>query len=109
MEKDQRTIDIVKRGLNKRYRSEKLFKIYGLSAILVSMIFLVLLFISIIGTGYSAFFRTVVKLDITFDPESISKETLSTANYSGLVKKSLRELFPNVEGRRDKNGSCTVL
>ena len=102
MEKNQRTIDIVKRGLNKRYRSEKLFKIYGLSAILVSMIFLVLLFISIIGTGYSAFFRTVVKLDITFDPESISKETLSTANYTGLVKKSLRELFPNVEGRRDK-------
>ena len=102
MEKNQRTIDIVKRGLNKRYRSEKLFKIYGLSAILISIIFLALLFISIIGTGYSAFFRTVVKLDITFDPESISKETLATANYSGLVKKSLRTLFPQVEGRRDK-------
>ncbi|EFK06698.1 phosphate ABC transporter, permease protein PstA [delta proteobacterium NaphS2] len=102
MEKNQRTIDIVKRGLNKRYRSEKRFKIYGLSAILVSIIFLALLFISIIGTGYSAFFRTVVKLDITFDPESISKETLSTANYSGLVKKSLRGLFPNVEDRREK-------
>ncbi len=102
MEKDQRTIDIVKRGLNKRYRSEKRFRIYGLSAILISIIFLVLLFISIIGTGYSAFFRTVVKLDITFDPETVSKQTLSTANYSGLVKKSLSELFPHVEGRRDK-------
>jgi phosphate transport system permease protein len=102
MEKNQRTIDIVKKGLNKRYRSEKRFRIYGLSAILISILFLALLFISIIGTGYSAFFRTVVKLDITFEPETVSKETLSTADYSGLVKKSLRELFPHVEGRRDK-------
>jgi phosphate transport system permease protein len=102
MEKNQRTIEIVNKGLSKRYRSEKLFRIYGLSAILISIIFLALLFISIIGTGYSAFFRTVVRLDITFDPESVSKETLSTANYSGLVKKSLSELFPDVKGRGDK-------
>ena len=95
-------IHIVKKGLNKRYRSEKRFKIYGLSSILISMVFQGLLFISIIGTGYSAFFRTVIRLDITFGPESVSKETLSTADYSGLVKKSLRESFPDVEGRREK-------
>ena len=44
----------------------------------------------------------MVRLDITFDPESVSKETLSTANYSGLVKKSLSGVFPDVKGRRDK-------
>ena len=87
--------------LGKRYRAEKRFELYGLSAILISMVFLVLLFMSIIKTGYPAFFRTVIKLDITFDPETVSKETLSTANYSGLVKKSLRELFPHVSDRGD--------
>ncbi len=98
----ERTIDIVNRGLGKRYRAEKRFQLYGLSAILISMVFLALLFVSIVGTGYPAFFRTVIKLDITFDAETVSKETLSSANYSGLVKKSLGTLFPVVSGRRDK-------
>ncbi len=102
MEKKERTIDIVNRGLAKRYRAEKRFQIYGLSAILISIIFLALLFVSIVGTGYSAFTRTLIKLDITFDPETVTPETLSSANYSGLVKKSMRELFPDVKGRRDK-------
>jgi len=102
MSENQRTIDIVNRGLGKRYRAERRFQIYGLSAILISMVFLVLLFVSIIGTGYPAFFRTVIKLDITFDPQTVSRETLSTANYAGLVKKSLHEMFPDVSGRKDK-------
>jgi phosphate transport system permease protein len=101
MEESRRTIDIVNRGLKKRYRAERRFKMYGLGAILISMIFLALLFISIVGKGYPAFFRTVIKLDITFDPETVSRETLSSANYAGLVKKSLRGLFPDVQGRRD--------
>jgi phosphate transport system permease protein len=99
MEHNKRTIDIVKKGLGRRYRAERRFKIYGLCAILISFVFLALLFTSIVSTGYSAFFRTLIQLDITFDPEVVTQENLSTANYSGLVKKSLRELFPDVSGR----------
>jgi len=102
MKESGRTIDIVKQGLSRRYRAERRFKTYGLCAILISFIFLALLFISIVGKGYSAFFRTVIRLDITFDPEVVSRDNLSKANYSGLVKKSLRQLFPDVSGRRDK-------
>jgi phosphate transport system permease protein len=83
MENTKRTIHIVNAGLGKRYRAEKRFRLYGLSAILISMIFLALLFISIIGTGYPAFFRTLIRLDINFDPETVSEQTLSKANYSG--------------------------
>ena len=102
MREDRRTIDIVKQGLGKRYRAERRFRIYGLAAILVSFVFLALLFISIVSNGYAAFFRTLIRLDITFDPGSVTRETLSTANYSGLVKKSLSQLFPDVSNRKDK-------
>jgi len=102
MKENQRTIDIVNRGLTKRYRAERRFRIYGLGAIVISMIFLGFLFVSIISTGYSAFFRTVIKLDVTFDPEVVTKENLSTANYRGLVKTSVRQLFPDVSTRKDK-------
>ena len=51
----KRTIDIVHASLARRYRAERRFRRLGMSAIVCSMIFLSILFISIIGNGYSAF------------------------------------------------------
>ena len=98
----ERTLDIVNRGLSKRYRAERRFRLYGLLAIVASMTFLALLFISIIGNGYTAFQQTVLEIEVFFDPEILDAQSLATADYQGLVKKSLREMFPNVKGRRDK-------
>ena len=67
--KNERTLDIVKRGLGKRYRAERRFRFYGLLAIVASLAFLSLLFISIIGKGYSAFQQTFIQLNVSFDPE----------------------------------------
>jgi len=98
----ERTIDIVNRGLNKRYRAERRFRFYGLSAIFASMIFLSLLFISIVGKGYTAFEQTFMELDVFFDPAYLNQQSLASADYQGLVKKSLAEMFPDVKGRHDK-------
>ena len=100
--KEERTLDIVHRGLSRRYRAERRFRFYGIVAIVVSMIFLSLLFISIFGKGYSAFLQTFVKLDVFLDPEILDQQSLATADYQGLIKKSLRGMFPDVTGRKDK-------
>jgi len=98
----KKTMDIVKRGLARRYRSERRFKFLGLSAIAASLVFLFLLFASIIGNGYTAFWQTFIRLDIDFDPQVLTEDNLSRANYSGLVKGSLQTLFPGVSGRQDR-------
>jgi len=98
----ERTIDIVSRGLKKRYRAERRFRFYGLFAIVASMVFLSLLFISIVGKGYSAFEQTFVELNVFFDPAYLNQHSLASANYQSLVKKSLAEMFPDVKGRQDK-------
>ena len=100
--KRKKTMEIVNAGLAKRYRAEKRFRLYGLSAIIASLVFLSLLFISIVGNGYTAFLQTYMKLDIHLDPEVLDKDNLSRANYPILVKKSIRSLFPDVSDRRDK-------
>ncbi|MBW2488608.1 MAG: phosphate ABC transporter permease PstA [Deltaproteobacteria bacterium] len=100
--KKERTLDIVNRGLSKRYRAERRFRLYGLLAIIASMVFLSLLFISIIGNGYTAFQQTFIELNVSFDPEVLDKQSLATADYQGLVKQSLRSMFPDVSGRSDK-------
>jgi phosphate transport system permease protein len=96
------TMEIVNRRLAKRYRAEKRFRFYGVSAIIISLCFLSVLFIDIIGKGYSAFLQTYIQLDIYFSPELIDRSNLSAANYQGLVRSNLREKFPDVSGRRDK-------
>jgi len=97
-----RTIDTVNRGLAKRYGKEQRFKLYGLVAVLVSLSFLALLFITIFSNGYSAFFQTFIKLEIFFDPSSIDKDDPANSNFPGLVKKTLSNEFPDVKNRREK-------
>jgi len=97
-----RTMDIVNRGLARRYRAERRFKRFGLSAILLSLAFLAVLFISIFANGYTAFQQTFIQLEVFLDPLKIDKEDLGSANYQGLVRESLAKTFPAVKNRADK-------
>ncbi len=98
----QKTIDIVQKGLSKRYRAEKRFKLYGISAICASLIFLGFLFISIGSNGYTALLQTQIRMDITFDQDILGDENLKSGNYQGLIKRSLLNMFPDVKSRGDK-------
>ena len=66
------------------------------------------LFISIVGNGYTAFQQTFIELEVTYDPavlgigEDRDSKALSAANYPGLVKKTMRDMFPDVNGRKAK-------
>ena len=103
-ERQPKSIDIVKRGLKRRYRSERRFRRMGLGAIIVSLIFLSILFATILGNGHSVIFQTRVELDIFFDPELFSEGDVGRSDYPKLVKSALRKIFPQVTGRSDKRG-----
>jgi phosphate transport system permease protein len=102
------TTHIVRAGLEKRYKKEARFRRMGLAAIIMGLIFLSMLFISIIGNGYTAFWQTFVQLEIHLDASVIDPERtrdpeiISAADFGGIVKKSLRDMYPEVSGRRDK-------
>jgi phosphate transport system permease protein len=92
---------VVRRGLAKRYRAEWRFKAMGVLAICASLLFLAMVFASIVGNGYTAFQQTHIQLEVSLDPEAFDTTALSAADYPGLVKKSLRQMFPDVSGRGD--------
>lgn len=100
--KKESTMDRVNKGLAKRYRREKWFRLSGLGAIVLSIGFLALLFLSIILHGWTAFEQSEILLDIHFDAQQFDVDNLSAANYGALVKNGLRELFPEVKGRSNK-------
>mgnify|MGYP006089416893 CR=1 FL=1 len=102
-----KTIDLVNKNLAKRYRKEKLFRAYGLASIGFGLLCLVLLFSDIIGKGYKAFVQTNVQIEVSFDADYLGvndvldSQQMASANFDGLLKKSLREKFA-VKKRRDK-------
>ena len=104
----ERTLQRVQKGLAARYRRERHFRLMGLGAILLGLLFVSFLFISIISNGYTAFQQTYIKLDVMLDPALIAPQgetdpkVLSQGDYGGVVKASLRELFPAVTDRREK-------
>lgn len=98
----------VNAGLRRRYRKEQLFRFYGLVSVLIGVSFLVVLFATIIGDGYGAFRQAFVRLEIKFDPAVIDPDgtrdpdVLASADYSQLIKTSLRTLFPEAESRASR-------
>ncbi|MDX1607121.1 MAG: phosphate ABC transporter permease PstA [Candidatus Competibacterales bacterium] len=102
------TSERLRAGLERRHRAERRFRRYGLVAICLGLAFVALLFVDIISKGYSAFWQTYIQLDISFseqviDPQgSRDPETLRRADYESLIRDSLRETFPGVEGRTQR-------
>ncbi len=94
--------DTVRNGLARRYRAEKRFRWFGVCAIFLSLLFLVILFGDILSKGLPAFSQTRIKLSIFFDPDLLPADNLESADYNALVKSSCRKLFPEVKGRRSK-------
>lgn len=79
----------------KRHAAEKRFRLYGLAAIGVSMAFLVILFVSIVGKGYTAFIQSQIRLEVYLDPAVIDPtgarktEELWNAEYTKLANEAL--------------------
>jgi len=104
----RKAAEAVARGLKSRYRAETRFRLYGLGAVALGMVFLLILFVTIIGKGWSVFRQSYVQLEVFYDPELLdtdgtgSPESLAQADYSALVKAALRKLFPDVEERPNR-------
>ncbi|MCU0833422.1 MAG: phosphate ABC transporter permease PstA [Chromatiaceae bacterium] len=103
----RRAIDAVNASLKRRYAAEKRFRLMGMSAVILGLAFVAILFVDIVAKGWPAFQQTSIQLPIYFDAQVIDPEgtreadTLSRANYVVLARDALRAQFPDVQGRTD--------
>ncbi|HXQ31584.1 MAG TPA: phosphate ABC transporter permease PstA [Steroidobacteraceae bacterium] len=94
-------------GLKRRYRAERRFQAYGIAAVGVGILFVVVLFTTIIANGYTAFEQTYIRLDVTYlageiDPTGArAPADLAAGNYEGVLHAALRARFPEVTDRAE--------
>ena len=99
---------IIEASLKKRYAREKRFRWYGRLAVLTGFVFLFLLLADIVTKGTPAFTQSCNKVYSTLDPDKLGIGSKPTANelwkadYNAVIKSSLRAMFPDVKGRKQK-------
>jgi len=73
-------------GLKRRYAAERRFRIYGLLAISVGIIFLAIMLVSIVSKGYTAFWQTAITVPVTFSEKVIDPSGKAATDPSVLIK-----------------------
>jgi phosphate transport system permease protein len=99
--------EAVRARLGRRYRRERRLRFYCVSAVVLALSFLALLFVEIVRQGWSGFLQTAVRLEVAFDPAVIDPQgsrdpaLLAGADYAELWREPLRQRFP-VSGREER-------
>jgi phosphate transport system permease protein len=92
----------------KRYRAERRFKFYGIAAIAVTAVFLVLLFTDILAKGLPAFVESRISLPVKIDQAAVDPQNskdpkvIRTGDFDGPIRQAFRDLFPDVTSRADR-------
>lgn len=96
--------DEAKARIRRRYRSEARFRSYGLIAIVITAIFLVVLITDILIKGIPAFTQHSITLDVPVTAEKAdpsgdrSEMSLRLGDYNGMVRDAVKEAL-GVDGR----------
>ena len=98
--------DAAQKRLIKRRRRERGFQMLGIWAIVIALTALVWLMLSIVGTGYTAFYQHHMTIEVTLDEATLDPsgardpDELRKANYRRIVQNTLYARFPEVTDRR---------
>ncbi|HEY5643546.1 MAG TPA: phosphate ABC transporter permease PstA [Woeseiaceae bacterium] len=112
MDKGQQTRLKVSAGLARRRRKEWLFRVTGMAATAVGILFLGIFFASLIAQGSSAFKQTFIQLEVEFAAEALAPDgtlDLQYADFDGIARSALRAEFPDVSGRSDRRELNRIL
>jgi phosphate transport system permease protein len=104
-----RTLDLVsdaaKARVRARYRAETRFKFYGLAAIGLTAIFLVVVLADIVVRGLPAFWQHKLQLDVMVERSEIDPQgtrdpaVIRAGDFQALIRNTLRAQFPEVSDR----------
>lgn len=88
--------------LKSRHAAEVRFQWYGRIAIFIALGFLFVMLMTILSGGYSAATQTQIAIGVELSEDDFDLENLSGASYGSMLKRSLRDQFPQAKSRKDK-------
>jgi len=99
------TSDAARARVRARYRAEARFRLYGLLALVVTAIFLLVLIADILFRGLPAFLHHSLVLDVAVPSDLVEPQkrgdpaAIRSADYFPLVRDALKAAIPGIESR----------
>jgi phosphate transport system permease protein len=97
--------DEARARVKRRYRAEARLKAYGLTALAITAIYLVVLIADILRNGLPAFWQHSLVIDVPVKAEQISETgkidaaAIKGADYFPITRDALRAAIPGIQGR----------
>lgn len=108
------TREKVKQSMKRRRAAETRFRLYGVASICFGVLALLVLFGDILYKGMPTFKQAVINLEVNIDNEELElsanpdEAELRRADFSSLIKKSLREQF-NAQTRKERRTAYSLI
>jgi phosphate transport system permease protein len=102
------TTEAAQKRLKARYGAEQRFKIYGIVAVVLACLMLVVLLTTILREGVTAFWQTAIKLEVVIDPKVIDPQgtgdpaQFDRGAFQELALAALYAEFPEAASRTDR-------
>lgn len=109
------TSDAARRRIKQRYAREARFKAYGIIALALTTVFLVVLLADIVMKGLPAFMQHSLVLNVPVTAEAVDPTgsrdpaTIRGGDFTGLVNRTLAAEFPNVTSRQERRALLALL
>ena len=96
--------------LKRRYRRQRFFVCCGIGGILSALLFMAVLLTIVIGQGWRTFLSASLQVPVHIDAAVVGEGGEASAlEYQTLIKKALRERFPQAKGRKARKGLYQLL
>ncbi len=109
------TSDKAQRQIRARYRAERRFRSYGLIALAITALFLVVLMFDIVRNALPAFTHHSLVMDVPVSAEAVDPEgkkdvaTIKGADYFPVTRDALNAAIPGIEGRAAQRTLAQIL
>ena len=98
-----RASDVTDARVRRRYRVEARFRAYGVAALVVAAVFLVILIADIVTKGLPAFTQHALMLEVSVPADAFEGRndaaTIRSADYFPITRDALKAVIPGIEGR----------
>lgn len=95
--------------MNARNRSERRFRAYGLSAILLAGMLLLIILGDILFKAAPAFTQSYLNIDVAVTSKHVDPKALASGDYQGAVREALRAQFPEIKSKSERKALDAVL
>lgn len=95
--------------VKKRYRAEARFRFYGVAAVIIAALFLVVLIADIVIKAVPAFTQSRMQLPVTISAEAVEANNVSAGDYDKIVHDGIATILPGVTSRAERKALDSAL